>query len=127
MVPEFGSEDMVRRHDAFEGRHHDFLRRGGNDIERILVAADFAAQRLNQARDVLLQADPLTRFDKMLPPDTAELGIVAEEISEFGPLLYEANTRKTGDFLFKVRNAQHLGQDETRIVEAQRLVKVACN
>jgi len=61
----------------------------------------------------------------MLATDAPELGIVAKEVRELRTLLYEVNVRETGHLLSEVRYSNQLAEDETGVVEAQRLVEVA--
>src|SRR2546421_7754094 len=61
----------------------------------------------------------------MLTAYAPKLGIVAKEIRELGALLDQVNVRKTGDLLAEVRHTDQLAENESGIVEAQRLAEVA--
>ena len=54
VIFEFGAEDVFRRHDALERRHHHFTRRGRDHVEGELVTVDAALQCIDERATVRL-------------------------------------------------------------------------
>ena len=66
-----------------------------------------------------------TQCGEVFAPDPAECRVVPQQVGQFRALLDQMGARKPGDLLVEVVDAEHLAEDHARIVEAQRLVKVA--
>ena len=84
---------MVRGNDALEGGLDHRSGRGRDDVEREAIVVDADLETVDEALDVLLQADLLSRLDQVLAAHASERGIVAEEIRELGALLHQVNRR----------------------------------
>ncbi len=124
MVAEAGSKDVIGRHHAFERRFNDLLRRGGNHVEREMVAVDIVEQ-FRQHSDVGLQAHALADFNEVLAANLAELGIVQQQVGEFPALLYQVNLRQAGDPGVEILHADHARQNVAGIVKTEGLVEIA--
>src|SRR2546425_12624617 len=121
---ELSTVDVLRGHEALQGRLDDRLRRGRNDVEREAMAVEAAVQYLDEPPNILLQANSLSRTDQMLSTNATEFGIVPQQVGQLGALLYKVDVRQTGDLLHEARGTNDLAQDDPGIVEAQRLVEV---
>ena len=106
-------------------RLDDFLRCGGNDEELEAVAVDALGEALGEQIDVRLQPDATADLHEVLAPHAAVLGIVQQQIRQLAALLHQVEARQTGDLLDEARRPEQLAQDDTRIVEAQRLIEIA--
>src|SRR5713226_3884967 len=73
----------------------------------------------------MLQADALTGFDKMLATHFAEVRIMQNEIAEFRALLDEVHLRKAFHLVIEAVKADQFAENDSRVVEAERLVKIA--
>src|SRR5208283_1897128 len=62
------ADDAIGRHDAFQRRLDDLLRRRGDDVERDLVAFGKIFERAREEIDIVLQADALARFYQVFAP-----------------------------------------------------------
>src|SRR5512147_1237521 len=82
-------------------------------------------ENARQQLDVLLQADALACLDQVLLAYAAVLGVVQQQIGKFPALLDQSNVGEAMNSLGESRNADHLAQYDSGVVEAQRLVKVA--
>jgi len=89
-----------------------------------MVAVKILDQFQKQA-DVLLQADSLADLDEMLAANTAELGVVQQQVRKLSALLHHVDAGETGDALLEARETQQIAQHNSRIIEAQRLIEVA--
>src|SRR4051812_47387123 len=68
IVTKLRTDNVVLGHETFERRLDDFLRRGGNDVER-------AVEHGRQELDVLLEAYAAADLDQVFTADAAELGV----------------------------------------------------
>ena len=74
---------------------------------------------------MVLQADAPSHFDQVLLAHLAELGIVEQQVGELGALLHEAGARQSGDFALEALGPDEAAQDDSGVVEAERLIEVA--
>ena len=81
-------------------------------------------KELDERGDVVPQPYAPPGFLEMLTPHTAKLGIVPNEVRKLSTLLHQIAAREPFDFVVKMRRADQLAQDETRIIETQRLIEV---
>ena len=128
VVLKLGAVDVIGGNDALEGRADYFHRAGGDHVEVEVVAVHFLGKEAVQRVDVRLQAHALARFVKMLATHfRAELGIVQQQVGKFASLLHQVQLRHASGLAleFGLGNAQQLGQNVARVVEAQGLVKIA--
>src|SRR5581483_9723957 len=128
VVEELSAVDVVSGHYAFQGGADHFHRRSRQNVEIEIVALDTAGQDLREQPDIFLQANALADFVKVLPAHTrAELGVVQQQIREFGALLHQVQPGHALGLALKLlgRNAQHFAKDVARVVEAKRLVEIA--
>ena len=75
--------------------------------------------------DVRLQPDATAHLHEVLAPHAAVLGIVQQEIRQLATLLHQVEARQTGDLIDEARRPEQFAQDNTRIIEAQRLIEIA--
>jgi hypothetical protein len=73
----------------------------------------------------VLQADSFAGFDQVLAAHAAEFRIVQNKVREFSALLNESNVGKALHFVVKAMETDKFAQRDSRVVEAERLVKVA--
>src|SRR5215813_7307714 len=73
----------------------------------------------------MLQADLLTGFDQVVAAHTAKLRIVQDEVGELGALLYQVDLRQSPDLVMEALYADQFGKHDSRIIETERLVKIA--
>jgi len=67
----------------------------------------------------------VTDLDQIFSAHAPKLRIVAQQVRELGAFLHEIEPRQVRDLVLKAGDAEHLAQHETRVVETQRLVKIA--
>jgi hypothetical protein len=60
----------------------------------------------------------------VLVANATELRIVADEVREFSALLNKIAAGKPSDPIVKSGNSEQLTQNQTRVVEAQRLIEI---
>src|SRR5882724_9846926 len=125
VVAEARAKDVVRRNDALERRLDDLLRRGGDYVEMKLVAVSEIFERARKKRNVVLQADALTGIYKMLAAYPTKFRVVQDEVAEFRALLDEVHLRKALHLVVEAVKADKLAKNDSRVVEAERLVEVA--
>src|SRR6266480_747884 len=125
VVAEARAEDVIRRNDAFERRLDDFLRRGGDHVEMEFVAFDEIIERARKEPDVVLQADAFAGFREVLAAHAAEIRVVENEIAELRALLHEVHLREAVDLVAESVETDELAKNHARVVEAERLVKIA--
>src|SRR4029077_5798779 len=118
------AENVIRRHDSFERGLDDLLWRSGDNVEMELVALCEIVQGARKERHVMLQADALAGLDKVLAPDLAEVRVMENQIAEFRALLDEVHLGKAFHLVMKSVEADQLAKNDSRVVEAKRLVKV---
>ena len=123
VIAKSGAENVVGGHDAFERGLDHFFGRGGDDVEIEFVSFQ-AVQELREQADVGLEADAFAGFDEMLATDAAVLGVVQNQVGEFASLLDQMDIGEAGNLLLKTGNAQHLAQNNTRVMKTQGLIKV---
>src|SRR5687768_2901688 len=104
---------------------HDLFGRRGDDVEIEAVTVDSAREQPDQRADVALEADPLPHLDEVLTSHPAELGIVPQQVRQFGTLLHQVETRQSAHLRLEAGDAEHLAQHQAGVVEAQRLIEVA--
>src|SRR6476660_10293839 len=73
----------------------------------------------------MLQTDLFACFDQVVAPHTAELRIVQDQVRELSALLYQVNLGQSPDFVMEAVNTDQIGEHDSRIVETERLVKIA--
>ncbi len=81
-------------------------------------------ERARKERNVVLQADALAGFNKVLAPDLAEVRVMENQVAELRALLDEIHLGKTFHLVMKSVEADQLAKNDSRVVEAERLVKV---
>src|ERR1700760_5117709 len=125
-VLEFGSENMIWRHNAFQRGLDNFRGRCGEYIKIEMIAGDALVENLVEQLDLLLERNTLACFDQVLAPNMAELGIMQKQIRKLSALLDEVQPGHALRFALElVRwNTQQLTKHKTGIVEAQRLIKI---
>jgi len=112
--------------DPLEGRLDDLLGGGRDHVEREAVALDPLLQQAYEQLDVLLEADALPDLHQVLAPHAAVIRVVPQQIRELPALLDEVGAREACDLFTKPGDSHDLAEDDPRIVEAQRLVEIAC-
>src|SRR5205814_9156244 len=97
---------------------------GRDHEEREAMVFQPAVQQLHQQRDVLAQPHAAPRLHEVLAAHAPELRVVANEVGQLSALLHEVARGEAGDLLLERGGADDLAQDDTRVVEAERLVEV---
>ena len=64
-------------------------------------------------------------LDQIIPAHAPKFRIVTQQVGQLGSFLHEIEPRQIRDLVLKAGDPEHLAQYETRVVEAQRLIKVA--
>ena len=124
VVAEARAEDVIGRNDALERRLDDFLGRGGDDVEMEFVTLRQIVEGAREKRDVVLQADALAGLNEMVAADAAEIRVVENEVAKLRALLDEVHLRQAFDLVVEPVKTDELAQHDSRIVEAERLVKI---
>ena len=120
--------NVIGRDNALEGRADYFHRAGRDHIEIEVIALNFLGEEAVEQVNVRLQAHPLAGLVEVLGTHfRAEFGIVQQQIGELAALLDEVQLGHSRGLALELRlgNAQQLGQNVARVVEAQGLVKIA--
>src|ERR1700730_65973 len=115
---------MIGCDDACQSRSHDFARGCRDDEERETVAIETPLKKLGQSRYPGFQSDASARFHKVFMANTAKLRVVPDEVRELPALLNEVAACEPRDPFLKAADPQQLAQDQTRVIEAQRLIEV---
>ena len=124
VVAEARAEDVIGRNDAFERRLDDFLRRGGDDVEMKFVTLRQIVEDAREKCDVVFQADALAGLNEMIAADAAEIRVVENQIAKLRALLDEVHLRQAFDVVVEPVKTDELAQHDSRVVEAERLVKI---
>ena len=74
----------------------------------------------------MLQANSPAGFYEVLVTHAAKIRIMENQIAELGTLLNEVDVRKALDLVVKAVKTDELAQHDSRIVETERLIEVAC-
>jgi len=74
----------------------------------------------------MLQANSPAGFYEVLATHAAKIRIMENQIAELGTLLNEVDVRKALDLVVKAVKTDELAQHDSRIVETERLIEVAC-
>ena len=123
VVPETGSEDAIWRHNSFQGRLNNLLRRCGDHVEIKLVFFTKIVQNSCEQRDVMLQANSPAGLHEVLAAHAAKIRIMENQIAELRTLLNEVDVRKALDLVVKAVKTNELAQHDSRIVETERLIE----
>ena len=86
-----------------------------------------AARNADSAGDAALQTDPPASLDQVFVTHAAKLRVVPNEIGQLAALLDEVGQRQPRHLLLELGDAKHLGENQTGVIEAQRLVEVGGN
>src|SRR5207247_619928 len=114
------------RYRAGERRLDQLFRRCRNDEEGKAVPVESAIEEIDERSNILAEADPASRFNQVLAPNHAEFRVVTDQVRQLSALLNEIARAEPVDFLAKVRDANQIAQDLSRIVEAERLIEIGC-
>jgi hypothetical protein len=74
----------------------------------------------------MLQANSPAGFYEVLATHAAKIRIMENQIAELGTLLNEVDVRKALDLVVKAVKTDELAQHDSRIVETERLIEIAC-
>ena len=124
IVVELRAENVLRRHDALERRHHHLARCGRDHVEREAVAPDATPQEIDERTQPVLETHAFAGFDEVLAADAAEFGVVADQVGELTTLLYQVAAREARDLVLEVGDAEQLGQLGSGIVMTERLIEI---
>src|SRR6185369_1147197 len=100
------------------------LRRGGGDEEGELAPLHAPLEELDEGGDVPPEVHAPAGLDEVLPSDAPELRVVPDQVSELRPLLDEVDPRQARDLLLERGSADELAEDQSGVVQAERLVDV---
>src|SRR6266704_2706312 len=117
-------EDVIGRNDALERRLDNFLGRGGDDVEMKFVTLRQIVEGAREKCDVVFQADALAGLNEMVAADAAEIRVMENQIAKLRALLDEVHLRQSLDLVVEPVKTDELAQHDSRVVEAQRLVKI---
>src|SRR4029077_13442467 len=79
--------DVLFGNDSFERRLNNFLRRGGNNVERNSEIVGEVVERVREELHVVLQTDALPGLDQVLATNATEIGVMQDEVRKFSTLL----------------------------------------
>ena len=113
---QFGAEDVFRCDDSVERGEDHLARRRRNHEEGEADPVDPARHEFDQRRNVVAQADAPAGLLEMLATHPAELGVVADQVGQFAPLLHQVRARQPVDFVLERRGADQLTQDQAGVV-----------
>ena len=105
--------------------HFNRSRRENIEVESVSVNSSF--QILIKQINIVFEPNPLPNFIKMLfAHPAAKLGIMQQQVGEFGALLHQIQFRHAFGLAFELRrrNPDQFAQHIARIVKGQRLIKV---
>src|SRR5712691_8734044 len=125
IVTEARAMDALRRNDAFERGLDDLLGRGGDHVEMKLVAVGEIVKQTREECDVVLQPDALAGFDQVLAADAPDIRVVENQIAQLGALLDKVHRRKSLNLVRETMETDQLAKDNSRVIETERLVKIA--
>jgi len=128
LVGEFGAMNMIGGEQTFEGAADDFDRGGGEHEEIEMVAFDAVIENFVEQADIGLEANLFADLNEMFLADAGtQVGIMKEEIGEFGTLLDQIELGHAFGFAFEFfgGDADDFGEDIAGIVEGQGLVEIA--
>ena len=74
----------------------------------------------------MLQTNSLAGLDEVLEAHAAKIRIMENQVAELRTLLNEIDVGKTLDLVVKAMKANELAQHDSRIVETEGLIKIAC-
>jgi hypothetical protein len=74
----------------------------------------------------MLKTNSPTGLHEVLAAHPAKIRIMENQIAELRTLLNEVNVRKALDLVVKVVKTNELTQHDSRIVETERLIEIAC-
>lgn len=74
----------------------------------------------------MLQTNSPAGLYEVLAAHAAKIRIMENQIAELGTLLNEVDVRKALDLVVKAVKTNELAQHDSRIVETQRLIEIAC-
>src|ERR1700693_2473575 len=123
VITETRSVNVIRGDNSFERRLDNFLRRRRNHVKREVMPVQIV-QQARKLADGLLQANALSTFRQVVLSDPPEFGIVQQQVGQFAALLHKMDVRESSDLFLKAGDAEHLGENNSRIIEAQRLIEI---
>ena len=74
----------------------------------------------------MLQANSPAGLHEVLAAHAAKIRIMENQIAELRTLLNEVDVRKALDLVVKAVKTNELSQHDSRIVETERLIEIAC-
>jgi len=116
--------DMFGWYHAGQRRNDDFTGCGRYDEKGKSIAFRASRHEIHQRRYRAFESNPAPRLHQVFTADAAKFRIVADQIGQLAALLDEIAPGKTCNTILESGYAQQLAQHESRILEAQRLVKV---
>src|SRR5258708_27932791 len=117
--------NIFRRHNAFERRLDNFLRCGGNHMEIRFISVRESVQSLREQLYVMLQTNQFAGFNQMFAPNAAKFRIMQNQVGKLRALLHQVDLRQTANLVVKALYADQFGKHYSRIIETERLVKIA--
>jgi len=106
------ADNVIGRHDAFQRRLDDLLRRRGDDVKRELVAVGKFFEGARKKIDIVLQTDALARFDQMFAPHAAKIRIMKNQVREFGALLHQVDLGQAFHLVVKPVKADQFAEND---------------
>src|SRR5690349_1060506 len=128
VISELCPEDVIGRHDSFQRRMDHLDWRSRDHVKLKLIPFDAAGKNLRQELYVVLEANLFSDFVKVsLAHLGVELRIVQQQIGKLRALLHQVQLCHALRFALELfrRDAKHLAQCVSRIVESKGLIKVA--
>ena len=90
-----------------------------------LVAIGEILKRACKERNVVLQANTFPGVHEVLAAHAAKIRVVQDEVAELRALLDEVHLRETLHLVVEAVKADELAKNDSRVVEAERLVEIA--
>ena len=75
--------------------------------------------------DVVFQTDALAGFDQVFAADAAEIRVMQNQVRKFGALLNQMDVGQAFHLVVKPVKADKFAENDSRVVEAECLVKIA--
>jgi hypothetical protein len=108
------------------GRLNNLPRGGGDHLEIKFLPFAKILQNACERRDIMFQTNSPAGLYEVLATHGAKIRFMENQLAELGTLLNETDVRKALDLVVKAMKTNELAQHDSRIVETERLIEIAC-
>jgi hypothetical protein len=88
------------------------------------MTVDASIQEVDQRRNCTLEPDAPSSFDEMLDADAAKFRIMTDQVGQLAALLHQIAVRQACDAILEAAYPQQFAQNQTRVIETQRLIEI---